>query len=68
MGSPGKPTKQSNGPFKFTYTQLEKEGVILESRSFADKKYVFLTPLIQHSFSYFLYSHDKTIKLQQLVQ
>jgi len=38
MGSPGKPTKQSNGPFKFTYTQLEKEGVILESRSFADKK------------------------------
>lgn len=40
--TPGKPTKHNYGPFKFTYTQLEKEGVILESKSFADRKYVYL--------------------------
>lgn len=36
--SPGKGSKQTTGPFKFTYTQLEKEGVILESKSITDKK------------------------------
>lgn len=36
--TPGKVNKQTSGPFKFTYHQLEKDGVILESKSITDKR------------------------------
>ena len=35
--TPGK-TNMTTGPFKFTYVQLEKEGVILDSKSITDKR------------------------------
>ncbi|XP_066920061.1 uncharacterized protein [Clytia hemisphaerica] len=36
--SPGKMTKQNSGPYKFSYTALEKEGVIFECKSISYKK------------------------------
>jgi Ras GTPase-activating-like protein IQGAP2/3 len=61
-GSPGKHNRQVIGPFKFTYIQLEKEGVILESKAINEKSKtnIYLTVLSAEPGIYKVTLHYKT--------